>query len=137
MTTYDAGSYTSLVAELLAVGFILMGDSEDPDRFGNRQLLLRRNETRIRLVCDRSQWFIEVAAPNSDDWFAPVVWQALLDDQLPPDQMPSDQEQATLVNTRLRDTDTVCHDEPDNLAERLKVWQAARAAARRARPLDD
>lgn len=114
-----------------------MGDSEDPDRFGNRLLLLRRNETRIRLVRDRGQWFIEVAAPNSDDWFAPVVWQALLDDQLPPDRMPSVQEQATLVSTRLQEIDTVCFDEPDTLGERLRAWQASRAAARRARPPDD
>jgi hypothetical protein len=137
MTTYDAGPYSALLANLVARGFIVMGDTEDLDRFGNELLLLRRGETRVRFVRDRGQWFVEIAAPNSDDWVAPVVWQALLDGELPPDRMLSDQEQTNLVGQRLNEVDDLCRSEPGALGEQLRSWQAARAAARRARPRDD
>jgi hypothetical protein len=136
MTNYSAGPYTPLAADLIAQGFIVMGDIDDPDRFGNELLLLRRGETRVRFVRDPGQWFFESAAPSSDDWFAPVVWQALLDDELPPDRMQSDEEQCNLVVARFGEIDHLCRRESDVVGERLKFWQAARADARRARPFD-
>jgi hypothetical protein len=136
MTIYNAGPYTALLADLVAQGFIVMRGTTEPDRFGNELLLLRRGETRIRFVRDRGQWFFELAAPSSDDWFAPVVWQALLDDELPPDRLLSSQEQSSLITARIDEIDNVCRSEPIAVAKRLTSWQAARAAARRARPLD-
>ena len=43
--------------------------------------MLERETTRIRLVRDRGQWFIEVA--GGDDWFSPLVWQAFLESSMP------------------------------------------------------
>ena len=134
MGDFDAGPYSALVAELVERRFLVLGDSRDDERFGNSLLLLRRGATRLRVVRDRSQWFLEIAGPGSDDWFGPAVWLAMLDDGLPPAEQLSHDQQANFVLHRLPELDRVSADDSGRSIELLRTWQAQRAASRRAQP---
>lgn len=131
---FDAGPFFPLIAELVERGFVVLGDEVDDEKFGNALLLLRRGATRLRVVRDRSQWFLEVAGPGSNDWFGPAVWLAMLDDGLPPPRQLSNDEQTEFVLGRLSELDRVSADESGRSIKLLKSWQAKRAAARRALP---
>ena len=128
----DAGPFSVLVDELVHGGFTVLGDTVDDERFGNALLLLRRGATRVRVVKDRSQWFVEIAGPGSDAWFAPAVWLAMLDGELPPSPQPlSVEEQSSFLRVRMADIDQASGDESGQTLTGLKSWQAKRAAARR------
>jgi hypothetical protein len=128
----DAGPFSVLVDDLLHDGFAILGDDVDDARFGNSLLLLRRGATRIRVVKDRSQWFLEIAGPGSDDWFAPAVWLAVLDGEMPPLRPLTDEEQTRLVRDRIAEVDLASVDDSGRTLALLKSCQAQRAAARRA-----
>ncbi len=128
----DAGPFSQLINWLLQAGFVVLGDTTDEERFGNSLLLLRRGDTRIRAVRDRSQWFIELAAPGSDAWFSPVVWLAALDNTMPRLDAFSDDEQARIVEDRLFEIDELSSNNSGKTLELLQSWQAKRAASRRA-----
>lgn len=130
----DAGPFSILVEGLVHDGFAILGDDVDDARFGNSLLLLRRAATRIRVVKDRSQWFLEIAGPGSDEWFAPAVWLAALDGVMPPLRPLTNEEQTRLVRDRIAEVDLASVDDSGRTLALLKSWQAQRAAARRAQP---
>jgi hypothetical protein len=134
MNKIDAGPFSQLVEWLRHIGFIVLGESTDDERFGNSLLLLRRGDTRIRVVRDRSQWFIEMASSTSDAWFSPIVWLAALDGTMPPARTFSDDEQAQIIRDRLEGIDLLSSDPSNKTIDLLTSWQGKRAALRRAQP---
>jgi hypothetical protein len=132
MNEVDAGPSSPLVAWLMEIGFVVLRDSTDEEHFGNSLVLLRRGDTRIRVVRDRAQWFIEVAAPNADAWFSPIVWLAALDGTMPDARTFSVDEQAQVIRDRFAGIDVVSSDHSDKTLDLLTSWQARRAALRRA-----
>jgi len=134
MGNIDAGPFSQLVGWLMQVGFVVLGDTTDEERFGNSLRLLRRGSTRIRVVRDRAQWFVELAPPDSEAWFSPVVWLAAVDGTMPSAAVRSDDELARIVEGRLSSIDQLSSDPSGKALELLTSWQAKRAAVRRAQP---
>jgi len=124
-------AYKTLTAQLAAEGFVAQISDPDDTAFGNRIALYIHNEVRVRLVRDRSQWFMEIAVPLTVEWFAPVIWMAFLDRSLPDPRRPSADQEAAFVTGRWRDLDVA--DAP-RAVEALWAWQERRAAQRRGLP---
>lgn len=124
-------AYQTLIDQLVAEGFVVQISNPDETAFGNQVALLIHDSTRLRLVRDRSQWFLEIAAPLTDEWFAPVTWMAFLDGELPDPRRPSAEDEAGFVATRWHDF------EPSAAAgalDALRALQERRAAQRRGLP---
>ncbi|MGH3496015.1 MAG: hypothetical protein ACRDP1_00925 [Nocardioidaceae bacterium] len=124
-------AYQALIGQLVAEGFVAQISNPDDTAFGNQIALLIHDGTRLRLVRDRSQWFLEIAAPLTDEWFAPVIWMAFLDGELPDPRRPSAEDEAGFAATRWHDFDA---SEAAGILEGLRVWQERRAAQRRGLP---
>lgn len=124
-------AYKALTDHLVAAGFIAQVSNPDDAAFGNQVALLIHDDIRVRLVRDRSQWFLEIAAPLTDEWFAPVIWMAFLDEELPDPRRPSAEDEAAFVTTRWRDFDVA---DATGALEALRVWQGRRATQRRGLP---
>jgi hypothetical protein len=71
---------TELVASLERMGFAAV-TTRAAGGFGDRSTVLVNPPLAVRVVVDRSQWFIELAREGCDDWFLPDVWQACLNDE--------------------------------------------------------
>ena len=124
-------AYKTLTAQLAAEGFVAQISDPDDTAFGNRIALFIHDDVRVRLVRDRSQWFMEIAAPLTDEWFAPVIWMAFLDGGLPDPRRPSAEQEAAFVAGRWQEFDVA--DAPGGV-EALRAWQERRAAQRRGSP---
>lgn len=131
-TLKDApAAYEALLTKLVADGFVPQVSDPDDTAFGNQIAVLIHDDIRLRLVRDRGQWFLEIAVPLTDEWFAPVVWMALLDDELPDPRRPSPEAEAEFVADRWADIAVV---DPGATLASLKVWQGRRAEQRRSLP---
>lgn len=124
-------AYQTLIDQLVAEGFVAQISNPDDTAFGNQIVLLIHDGIRLRLVRDRSQWFLEIAAPLTDEWFAPVIWMAFLDGELPDAQRPSAEDEAGFVATRWHDFDG---SGAGGVLGALMAWQERRAAQRRGLP---
>ncbi|WP_284550429.1 hypothetical protein [Aestuariimicrobium sp. T2.26MG-19.2B] len=102
----------------------MIGD-EDTNAFGNQVVLLVHDNIRVRLVRDRGQWFLEIDAALTDEWFSPVIWMALLDKELPDARRPSAEKEASFVVRRWPDFDVLA---TPCAVEKLRAWQERRAA---------
>jgi hypothetical protein len=130
----DAGPYRDLIDDLQNRGFVLLGDEVDPERFGNVLLLLRRDETRLRVVKDRSQWSVEIAAPGSEEWFSPAVWRALIHGALGSLDVLTPQQEIDFVRENLTSIEATSKEFSGRTLEGLRDWRAKRASARRGGP---
>lgn len=74
-----------LLADLERLGYSTAQKSYDRASFGDAVIVLEHDATRIRLVRDRGQWFIEVGAAH--DWFSPVIWRAFLEASPPQEEI--------------------------------------------------
>src|SRR4051794_35842130 len=90
-------AYRGLADELAAHGFVVQVGDPDDSAFGNQVAVLTHDRIRVRLVRDRGEWFLEIAAPLTDEWFAPVVWMALGSEELPDPRRLTPQEEAEFV----------------------------------------
>ena len=124
-------AYQTLTDQLVAEGFVAQISDPDETAFDNQIALLIHDDIRLRLVRDRSQWFLEIAAPLTDEWFAPVIWMAFLDGELPDPRRPSAEDEAAFVATRWRDFDA---SDDSGAVEAFRAWQERRAAQRRGLP---
>lgn len=129
-----AGPHGRLVDELLVQGFVLLGEEVDQERFGNGFLLLRRNATLLRVVKDRSQWFVEIAGPDGEEWFSPAVWRALLKGELGSLEPMTPEEVGTFVRENLVVIEDRATGSSGGAPDELHEWRAKRASARRASP---
>lgn len=123
-----------LLDELLRRGYEIGEDRYDEDVFGNALVVLGRNDTLVRLVRDRGQWFVEVAGATGGDWFTPVVWHAFLESKMPSLEAASFDAQARLVLGNLLRIETVNSDLGEQQLADLRAWRSRRAEARRAMP---
>lgn len=123
--------YEVLLTELVAAGFGLQISDPDDTAFGNQIAVLIHDAVRVRLVRDRGQWFLEIAAPLTDEWFAPVVWMGFLEDELPDPTRPSPEAEAKFVADRWADFGAA---DPGSALAALHAWQARRAEQRRSLP---
>lgn len=123
--------HQTLADHLIAEGFIVQLGDPDETAFGNQTALLVHDDIRVRFIRDRGQWFLEIAAPLTDEWFAPVIWMAFLDGELPDPRRPSVEEEAAFVATRWQDFDVPG---AASVVDALRVWQERRAAQRRRLP---
>lgn len=139
MTAADvapSGPFHALVTELIGAGFTIVQHVADEERFGNSLIFLQRGSTRFRVVKDRSQWFLQIAGPGTDEWFSPEVWLAALDDKMPSfEALTLDEQQSTLVSDRLGEVDGASNDDSGRTYARLRSWESQIAAARRAKTL--
>lgn len=131
----DAGPFTRLVNDLVGSGFTIMGHTLE-ENFGDSLLLLRGGATRLRVVRDRSQWFLEIAGPDSEDWFGPVVWLAMLEDKFPPAGLMATDHQVEFVRDRRAALEQASAGESGDVLGRLRSWQARVAASRRTLPAE-
>jgi hypothetical protein len=123
-----------LLDDLLRRGYEIGEDRYDEDVFGNALVVLERNDTLVRLVRDRGQWFVEVAGATEGDWFAPVVWHAFLESSMPPLDATSFDGQTQLLLADLGRIETSNSDFSDQDLAGLQAWRSRRAEARRAMP---
>jgi hypothetical protein len=123
-----------LLDELLRRGYAVVEERYDEDSFGNAVVVLERNGTRVRLVRDRGEWFVEVAGASEGDWFAPVVWHAFLESSMPPLGTTSFDGQARLLLADLGRIEATNSDFSERDLAGLRAWRSRRAEARRAMP---
>ncbi len=123
--------YEALVTKLVAEGFVPQISEPDDTAFGNQIAFFVHDETRLRLVRDRGQWFLEIAVPLTDEWFAPVVWMAFVDHELPGPQRPSPEAEAEFVADRWPEFGV---GDPAATLTALEAWQSRRAEQRRSLP---
>ena len=119
-----AVAYERLVSHLVDEGFVAQISDPDETAFGNQVALLSHDVIRLRLVRDGSQYFLEIAAPLTDEWFAPVVWMAFLDGILPDPRRPTAEDEAAFVARRWHDFDA---SDAEGAVNMLRVWQGRRA----------
>jgi hypothetical protein len=63
-----------LVATLQADGFSVARAEYFAERFGDQVMVLVRGQQAMRVVSDRSDWFVELAGPGQLHWHSPAVW---------------------------------------------------------------
>ncbi|MGH7643938.1 MAG: hypothetical protein ACRENX_13190 [Candidatus Dormibacteria bacterium] len=124
----------ALLDELLRRGYAIGEERYDESSFGNALVILKRNDTVVRLVRDRGQWFVEVAGAAEGDWFAPVIWHAFLESSMPPLEATSLDGQAQLLLADLARIETTNSDFSEQDLAGLQTWRSRRAEARRAMP---
>lgn len=124
----------ALLDELGRRGYAIGEERYDEDSFGNGLIVLERNDTLVRLVRDRGQWFVEVAGAAGSDWFAPVVWHAFLESSMPPLETASFDEQSELLLADLDRIETVSDGFGEQELADLRAWRSRRAEARRTMP---
>lgn len=124
-------AYRNLVERLVNRGFV--ADVSDPDAtaFGNQVAVLSQDNVRLRLVRDRGEWFLEIAAPLTDEWFSPAVWMALLARALPDARRPTPEEEADFVGSSWPVFDPPSQPTSSELLAELRAWRDRRAAQRR------
>src|ERR671931_2245692 len=69
---------------LVNQGFALTEQRDVPQSFGDQIFGFERGPCGVRLVRDRSQWFLEVGRPLRDEWFDADIWRSCLEGNDPP-----------------------------------------------------
>lgn len=69
--------------------------------FGNRFTVLEREKCRVRLVRERGQWWVEVAAPDGHGWFDLDIWRSCLEGGEAPLEASTLREQISYLRRRL------------------------------------
>jgi hypothetical protein len=131
-------STRALLDELLRRGYAIREERYDEKYFGNVLIDLERNKTLIRIVLDRSQWFVRVASTTGEEWFPPVVWHAFLTSSIPPLETDLlDTAQAQLLLGDLPRIETATRDFNEQTLAGLLAWRSRRAEAHKALPPTD
>ena len=115
-------------------GYAIADERYDPDHFGDALAVLESDRTRVRVVRDRGQWFVEVAGARGGEWFAPVIWKAFLDGSAPPAVAVSFEDQARLLLDEREAIEASARALDEDGLARLRALRAQRAEARRALP---
>lgn len=68
----------ALASRLRAAGFSPVRSART-ESFGDRLVVYAKSLLLVRIVSDRSQWFLELGGRDWDDWFDPDTWKACLD----------------------------------------------------------
>lgn len=121
----------ALADDLQRRGYSVAEERYDEASFGNTLIVLERDTTRVRLVRDRGQWFVEVAGGH--DWFSPVIWRAFLESSMPPVEIVPLAVQARWLLDDLGRIQAIGDLTEDQLAD-LNDRRSRRAAARRELP---
>ncbi len=124
-------AYQGLAEALVSEGFAIQVGDPDDSRFGDQVACLTHDRVRLRLVRDRGDWFLEIAASLTDEWFAPVVWMPLRSEGLPYPRRPTPVEEAEFVAEHGAEFDS---DDTPRLLTQLLSWRDLRAAQRRELP---
>jgi hypothetical protein len=131
-------STRALLDELLRRGYVIREERYDPDSFGNALVDVERNNTLIRIVRDRSQWFVDVASTMGEQRFSPVIWHAFLTSSIPPFETDLlDTALAQLLLGDLPRIETATRDFNEQTLADLLAWRSRRAEARQALPPTD
>jgi hypothetical protein len=123
----------ALLDDLQRRGYLVTETRYDEASFGNAIIVLKHDATRIRLVRDRGQWFIEVAAAH--DWFDPMIWRAFLEASEPSVEIIPLAVQAQWLLEDLGQIEVMSGLTQEQLAA-LDDLRTRRFAARMALPLD-
>jgi hypothetical protein len=123
-----------LGAELRRRGYFVADERYDDDAFGNALILFERDGTLVRVMRDRGQWFAEVSAAGWNDWFAPIIWRALLGSSMPSLEPTAFADQAQALLDDLDRIEATNRSSDDEQLARLRAWRSRRAEARRALP---
>jgi hypothetical protein len=122
-----------LAAGLIEHGYRVVEERADPEHFGDRLIVFAGQRTRVRIVRDRGQWFVDVATAKGE-CYEPVIWLAHLTGQMPPLDVPGLAADVEFVLKRLADIEKAAEDETGIVDESLFDWRWQRAAARRSMP---
>lgn len=122
----------ALLDDLLGRGYSVGEKRYDNERFGDALIVVGRETTRIRLIRDRGEWFVEVA--GADDWFSPVVWRAFLQSAMPSLEIVPFEAQARWLLEDLDRIEALDRDLTEDQLAGLRTWRSRRAQARRELP---
>jgi hypothetical protein len=123
-----------LLDELQRHGYAIADERHDPDHFGDALRLLERDRTRVLLLRDRGQWFVDVGSAHGGGWFQPVIWKAFLEGSMPPLEAQSFEEQVRFVLEEREAIEVAAAALDEDGLARLRALRAQRAEARRALP---
>ena len=130
MTLHDLSEpLHTFAVQLSAHGFALSTDNCS-DAFGDRIVVFTRSSLSIRLVRDRSQWFIEVGCEDWEDWFDSDTWKRCLLRTPISDDPPPLPEQAKFIIAHLDQIDGTLDDPGGQLRRCLNETRASRARRR-------
>jgi hypothetical protein len=82
---------------LLAQGFKVTSSQYDEAHFGDRVIVLTNDDLQVRLIRDRSQWFVETRDTHSEDWFQPMIWRAYFDRHIGLLDIPTIEQQCQMI----------------------------------------
>lgn len=81
-TTTLPSPIQQLREQLEELGFWFAEEEHRDDGFGDLFLVLTRRGLGVRLIRDRGQWSVEVSGSDLNEWFAPMVWRAYLNQRV-------------------------------------------------------
>jgi len=129
-TTTLPSPIQQLREQLEELGFWLAEEEHRDDGFGDLFLVLTRRGLGVRLIRDRGQWSVEVSGSDLNEWFAPMVWRAYLNQRVGDVATPTLDEQCQLVLDDVGRMQAAISTDV-HLLDQLHRYRSDRAEARR------